>query len=282
MTQTSASLPVLPVRLPVPSDGIVFWQLPTDFYPWTELLADIERLQEQEMTAVLDIDQQGRWARFIWVRGQLRGGMGAGGSEVTLSAAMLGLPRAHLTLTRTPPVLAEVLWDCRAKSPQVLEMRWPEVRHQLERERFQGILLADQHFSFWEGGQVTTGALPLPGAACQIWASSSRESRDLIIRVWAEVIAATYRANPSFDEVWKAVAMQVSSRYPVMDPFGGEVMVRQGQLEIDDEVTLQELRPALIAAYRQCLQRLHMSLADLPVAGMRERGAWNEAGLGAL
>lgn len=287
MTQPASSSPLpassvagpLSLRLPVPREHSVFEELPTDFYPWTEVLTELETLQGHALTGVLDVQQGERWARFVWLRGQLLGGVGAGGGDVPLAGAMRGLPRARVTLSLTEPLVAELLWSCRQAAPQPLGAPWPEAHARLERERFQGVLLSEQRSSFWEGGQVVTGSLPRTGAGGLTVSASSLIDRAALIEVWTELIALTSEARPGFDELWKQLSLQASARYPVLDPFGGEVVVRRGQLRVHEDVPAQELRPALLVTYRACLTRLGVRLSDLPLGTLRRRADWAAAGL---
>lgn len=278
MTQTPASPPA-PLRLPVPQDKAVFQRLSTDFYPWTEVVTELEALEKHNLTGVLDVQQQGRWARFVWVRGQLRGGMAASGSDVTLGDAMRGLPRAQVSLVQTEPLVAEVLWESRKTPPQRLNVAWPEVQTLLMREQFQGALISGPHCSFWEGGRVMTGTLPQTGAPCFTLASSNRLNREVLLRVWSTLIQATHRIAPRFDETWKQVSMQLSTRFPVLDPFASEIRVSRGQLTVEEEVPMQELRPAMLEAYRYCLQKLNLRLSEIAVGDLRDTPDWAAAGL---
>ena len=277
-----APLPAAPLRLPVPQDQAVFRRLSTDFYPWTEVLTELETLQQQGLTGVLDVEQQGRWARFVWVSGQLLGGLAASGSEVTLDVAMRGLPRAWVTLTVTDPLVAEVLWDCRRTPPRQLPLPWPAVHAGLQRERFQGVLLAGPHCSFWEGGRVTSGALPPAGAACYALSSGQQHNRELLISTWREVLAVTAQAAPRFEEVWKGVSMQLAGRHPVLDPFAGEVTLIRGRLAVEEDVPMQELLPALLGAYRMSLRQLRLDLRGLPLDAVRGGPGWAATGLETL
>ncbi|SEJ04368.1 hypothetical protein SAMN04488058_103179 [Deinococcus reticulitermitis] len=268
-----------PLRLPVPRDHLVFGPLPTDFYPWTEVLAELELRQTQALTGVLDVQQGERWARFVWVRGELRGGIGAGGREVSLAGAMRGLPRAFVTLSLTEILVADLVWACRQVSPQSLNASWPAAHAQLERERFGGVVISGPHSSFWEDGRVVTGSLPQPGASCLAIAAPGSLDREALIEVWSELIALTRQAHPGFDELWKQLSLQASARYPVLDPFAGEVTVSRGQLRVHEDVPAQELRPALLATYRACLSRLGLNLSDLPLNLLRRRADWAATGL---
>lgn len=277
MTQNTSNQPTL--RLPVPHDQAVFTHLSTDFYPWTEIVSELEAAQSHELTAILDVQQDARWARFVWVRGQLRGGIAASGSEVTLADAMRGLPRAHVSLIRTEPLVAEVVWECRKMQPQLVDVSWPEAQAKLIREQFQGALLSGPHCSFWEGGRVMLGTLPAAGMPCFILTTSKGMHRETLLRVWREVIKVTYRAEPRFDEVWRQVSMQLSAQYPALDPFAGELTVTRGQLNVENEVPTAEFRSAMLDAYRHCLRRLELRVEDLPFGQLRLGSDWADAGL---
>lgn len=271
--------PTASIRLPLPTDRPVYTQLSTDFYPWTEVLTDLERRQDPEFSAVMDVQQDDRWARFVWVRGAARGGVGAGGRDVTLEAAMRGLPRAQVSLVNVDPLVAEIVWTCRTNTPRVLGNTWPAAFDELNRERFYGALLSGPNCSYWESGRVVTGALPQSGVPCVVVSPVSRLDRETFIMFWQELIALTQRANPAFSEAWRQVSMQLSAEHLVLDPFAHEVTVSGGQLRVERDVSLRELRPALLAAYQASLVRLGMRLADLPTANLRQHEVWVASGL---
>lgn len=267
------------IRLPVPTDRSAYPRLCTDFYPWTEVLIDLERRQEPEFTAVLDVQQDERWARFVWVRGALRGGVGAGGGEVTLDAAMRGLPRAKVSLTQVDPLVAEVVWACRKNTPRVLAEVWPTAFDELSREHFYGALLSGPYCSYWEAGRVVTGALPQPGMTCVVVTPVTRMDRDSFVQFWQELVALTGRANAGFTEAWRQVSLQLSAEHVALDPFANEISLSGGQLHIEPDLSVTEMRSALLAAYQGTLARLGLSLTDLPTARLQQHEAWAASGL---
>lgn len=279
MTHASTTPPTAPTRLPLPQDQVIYLPLSTDFYPWTEVLTDIERRQEPSFTAVLDIQEENRWARFVWVRGALRGGVAASGQDVPLDVAVRALPNAHVALTGLEPAVAEVVWNCRAAPAKALAQAWPAPLEQLERERFTGALLAGDDCSYWEAGTVLSGVLPAAGVVCLAVAPDDGAERASLVHFWRELIAVTQRSQPDFSGVWRQVSMQLSDRYVVLDPFAHEINVEEGRLSVDDDVTLDELRPAMLTAYRASLRRLNVRLQDLPITTLSQREAWIASGL---
>ncbi|MFD1730736.1 hypothetical protein ACFSC4_06105 [Deinococcus malanensis] len=73
--------------------------------------------------------------------------------------------------------------------------------------------------------------------------------------------------------------MALSDEHPCLDPFAQEVVLTNGILQVDPELELQELRPALSAALRQMMNRAGVRLADLPLGALRQRPEWLAAEL---
>lgn len=280
MTQSSPS-PSVSTRLPVPQDRVAYSNLSTDFYPWTELLSELDRT-DQEFTAVLDMQQENRWARFVWVRGELRGGVGGAGRDVTLETAMRALPRAYISLAHVEPLIAEIIWKCRATPPRPLATVWPDAYDQLSRERFFGALISGSNCSFWESGRVITGSLPQTDVPCLIVSPLSNLDRESLVLFWEELISITYNYNPEFDATWRQVTVELSKRYPVLDPFLRDIAVHRGRLLIEADVPTVDMRPALLAAFQTTLSRLGIRLTELPIDTLSNHPGWLAAGLEVL
>lgn len=276
--QPPPSLPA-PLRLPVPTDQGLF-ALHTDHYSWTDILTDLERLPDQDFSAVLDVEDTPRWARFVWVRGQLGGGLAASGQDVDLTLAARALPRAHVSLVQVEPQVAEMLWECRRAPARLLPTPWPALHAELEQGHFYGVLVAGDRCSFWAAGRVVSGSLPVAGARCYALDSSETLGRDDLVALWTELMVLTARFQPEFPAVWRQACLELSGRYPVLDPFAGEVTLRGQRLEVSEEAPVQELRPALLSCYRTCLRRLGLRLRELPTQTLEYRAAWPKAGLG--
>ncbi len=122
------------------------------------------------------------------------------------------------------------------------------------------------------------GTFPKPGAACVTLSPPVIDDRPTLLAFWMELIAVTHRAFP-LDEAWRQVSIGLAVDHPCLDPFAQEVRVLGGVLQVDQEVGVSELRPALLAAYRATLTRLGVRLADLPTASLREQPIWATAGL---
>lgn len=274
-----APQPLPPTRLPIPQDRLVYQQLSTDYYPWTEVLTDLERRQEPDFSAVMDVQDQGRWARFVWVRGVPKGGVGAGGRDVPLDVTMRALPRAQITLAQVDPLVAEIVWACRASAARPLPNPWPGAYDLLTREQFHGALISGQHCSFWEAGRVITGALPQSGMPCLIVPSTVSQPEVNLVPFWQKLVLLTHKANSNFSETWRQVSMQLSGEHPILDPFANEVRVVNGQLQVDKDASPKELQPALLAAYQATLKRLGVRVIDLPLGELRRDEHWRAAGL---
>ncbi|GAA5531943.1 hypothetical protein [Deinococcus aluminii] len=272
-------MPIPHPRLAVPLDRAVYRQLLTDHYPWTEVTVDLARRQAEGLSGVFDAQQGPDWARFVWVRGTLRGGFSAAG-DVTWPATLSALPRAQVTLTALDPAVADLVWSSRDQTPQVLEAPWPGSQATLERQRFSGVLLAGQTCSFWEGGRTVGGTLPPPGVPCLTLSRlpGGAEAHAALLGFWRELIATTHRVTP-LDEAWRLVSLRLAGEYPCLDPFAREVTVQGGQLQVEPDVPAAEVQPALLSAFQATLARVGLRLADLPLTELRARPEWASAGL---
>ncbi|MEF2278028.1 hypothetical protein V3W47_06915 [Deinococcus sp. YIM 134068] len=273
---TAPTLPTPPVPpLDLPLDQAVYARLHTDHYPWTEVTLDLTVRQSQGLSGVFEAQQGTKWARFVWVRGSLRGGFTAAG-DLAWGAMTAALPRARVTLAALGPAVAELVWVCRHLKPQDAGT-WPDARGVLEDGVFSGVLLAGGACSFWEGGRPLGGSLPPTGAPCHTLAAPGTEEAGLLA-FWTEVIAATHAHTP-LDEAWRAVSVRLAGAHPCLDPFAREVGVQGGRLRVEPGVSAAELRPALLAAFQGTLARLGVGVADLPLAELRARPGWAAAGL---
>ncbi|WP_040383576.1 hypothetical protein [Deinococcus apachensis] len=266
-------------RLPLPPSRAVYSQLHTDHYPWTEVTVDLAARQAQGLSGVFDAQQGPSWARFVWVRGTLRGGFSAGG-DVSWPAALAALPRAQVTLAALDPAVADLVWASRTWAPQPLEGLWPTPQAALTRERFSGVLLGGPACSFWEGGQPLDGTLPAPGATCVALPRlpGGTGGREALLTFWTDLITAAHRLSP-LDEAWRQVSVRLSGQHPCLDPFAREVTVTGGRLRVDPDLPLGEAQPALLGAFQGTLARLGLRLADLPLAELRTRPEWAASGL---
>ncbi|WP_034355858.1 hypothetical protein [Deinococcus phoenicis] len=269
-------------RLSVPLDQAVYVQLCTDHYPWTEVTVDLAARQAQGLSGVFDAQQGPDWARFVWVRGILRGGFTAAG-DAAWPAVLAALPRAQVTLATLDPALAELVWSSRTQAPQQLEEHWPELQGTLERQRFSGVLLGGRACSFWEGGRAIGGTLPPAGVVCTTLSRlpGGMVTHAALLDFWRDLIAATHRTAP-LDEAWRQVSVRLAGQHPCLDPFAREVVVQGGQLHVEADVPPTEAQPALLGAFQATLARLGLRLTDLPLTELSGRPEWAAAGLEAL
>lgn len=275
------TLPATTAPFPVPEDQAVYLGLSTDHYPWTDVTIDLAVRQGQGLSGVLDAWQQGRWARFLWLRGELLGGFTWGGQEVAWATATLALPRARVSLTAQEPRVVQLLWSSRSSNPRPLSEPWPGVQASLQRDMFTGVVLGDGHGSYWEGGQILAGTVPPPGTACMAITPYSEISAAHLAEFWRALLNTVSRSVP-LEATWREVCTRLCATYDCLDPFAQEIVLRGGQLYVDAELPVQEFRPALLAALRGTLTRLGIRLNDLPLMELRARPEWTAAGLETL
>lgn len=275
-------MPMPQPRLPVPLDHAVYVHLHTDHYPWTEVTVDLAVRQAEGLSGVFDAQQGSDWARFVWVRGALRGGFTAAG-DITWPATLAALPRAQVTLAPLDPAVAELVWASRTQAAQPRAEGWPDLHSILERQRFSGVLLGGQACSFWEGGRAIGGTLPPAGVPCTTLSRlpDGAVGQAALLDFWRDLIAAAHRAAP-LDEAWRLVSVRLAGEHPCLDPFAREVTVQGGRLHVEAEVPNDEVLPALLAAFQATLARLGLRLSDLPLGGLPARPEWVAVGLEAL
>ncbi|MFC3835495.1 MULTISPECIES: hypothetical protein [Deinococcus] len=275
------TLPATTEPLPAPEDQAVYLGLSTDHYPWTDITIDLAVRQGQGLSGIFDARQDGRWARFVWLRGELLGGFTWGGQEVTWATATLALPRAHVSLTVQEPRVVQLLWSSRSSTPQPLAEPWPGVQEGLQRDMFTGVVLGGGHSSYWEAGQIQAGTVPPPGTACLTITPYSEISAAQLAGFWQALLVTVNRSVP-LETTWREVCTRLCSTYDCLDPFAQEIVLRGGHLFVDPELSLQQIRPALLAALRGTLSRLGVRLNDLPLMELRARPEWTAAGLETL
>lgn len=275
----SPTLPLPTAPPPLPLDRVIYADLCTDHYPWTEIMLDLETRQAAGFSGVLDAVQGDRWARFVWVRGQCLGGFTGGGQAVTWDVTHGGLPRARVRLGECSPPVGAVVWTSRAARAGALAGRWPDTQLILKREQFYGLVVSEELCSVWESGQVLAGHLPDDGALCVAYSPNTAENREQLLQFWRHLLAAVH-SNVSLDEVWQQTCVRLSAEHPCLDPFVREVTLRGGVLNVDPTVAVGEFRPALQTALRVALMTLGVSLDDLALGDLPNRPEWAAAGLG--
>lgn len=273
---TNTELYNSPIRLPLPQKRVIY-SLSTDFYPWTELIADLERRQQVGWSAILDVQQDERWARYIWINGADQGGFAPNGNEVAFLTIARGLPNAMVTLYEIDPAVAEVIWVCRKEVPKPASTAWPKLAVELGQSKFTGTLLGNET-SFWKGGRMVGGAMPSDDKPCYLVMTPRNEIGIAMLQFWTGLMHDSQIAQPRFTEVWRQVAVELSLEYPLLDPFDDEVELVAGKLSVNSEIDWQILHPALRISYLMTARRLGVSLADL-AGRWREHSLWEVSGL---
>ncbi|WP_052195444.1 hypothetical protein [Deinococcus radiopugnans] len=278
---TESSAPTLPPTAPppLPLDRMIYADLCTDHYPWTEIMVDLEARQTAGFSGVLDAVQGERWARFVWARGQCLGGFTGGGQAVGWAQTHGGLPRARVRLGECPAPVSAVIWTSRAARAGQLAGRWPDTQLILKHEQFYGLLVSEELCSVWESGQVLAGQVPDSGALCVAYSPNTPENREPLLRFWRDLLAAVHH-NVSLDEVWQQTCVRLSAEHPCLDPFVHDVTLRGGVLNVDPGVAVGEFRPALQTALRAALLGLGVGLDNLALGNLPSRPEWAAAGLG--
>ncbi|AWT35132.1 hypothetical protein GCM10008956_20900 [Deinococcus arenae] len=277
-----STVPTAPPKLthpvPIPQDAAVYSALSTDHYPWTEVTADLALRQGQGFTGAFDAWQGARWARFLWHQGTLLGGYTHAGQAVNWATVMQGLPRARVSLTELSARMVDLLWTTRDVDGRPAPAAWPAARPVLEAQHYHGLMLSGAACSYWLAGRHVSGDLPAEGTGAWLFAPNSEANRAGLLRFWQDLLAATHRAHP-LDATWQEVTVRLAEQHPCLDPFAQDVTLQGGHLSVQDDVPVDEFRPALSAALRGVLARLGVRLVDLPITNLRDRPEWAAAGL---
>ncbi|RTR29431.1 hypothetical protein [Deinococcus radiophilus] len=270
-----------PPRTPPSALGPVYHQLSTDFYPWTEVIADLRMRAQAGQSLLFQAESPAACARFVWRDGQLLGGY-SGARDLPFSALMRGLPRARVTLLSLSGEAAQAIWDARqAEGGQALQGDAATVSQQLAGQS--GVLLGhgpERSLSYWQAGKPLHGVW-YPEAGEQEWrfmVQAQPLDRTELVQFWSQVLALTHR-RAALDEVWRQASLELAADHPALDPFTREIVVRTGELSVDPGVDTDELRPALLAAYRNVLERLGLRIQDLPLENLRQHEIWSASGL---
>ena len=261
------------LRIPLPSGPAIFHALSTDHYPWAELTAELDSRREQGFTGVLDVQQGGRWARFLLGPEQLRG-FTTGGQAVSLAAAMRAMPRAQVTLTPLDAGVCDLVWAFRVGNPAPRTLLWPGARQTLETSLFTGALIAPSGRSYWRAGQVLAGSLPALGEACAALEPDQEFDRGGTLLFWQEVMGVLAR-HTDLNALWSQARVVLTDAHPCLDPFTQEVVWEAETLRVDDALSVTELNAAMTAGVKLIAQRGAVRLADLPLNHLARRPEWH-------
>ncbi|MFC6590609.1 hypothetical protein ACFP81_11560 [Deinococcus lacus] len=191
---------------------------------------------------------------------------------------MRGLPRASVSVWPLEAAAAKALWDTRRVSPQ--QAPEGDLSAWLRQQSYSGFVYAPEGpGSFWRRGELQRGELP-PGAALLVPVREP-ESREDLVEFWTQLVALTHR-QAGIDETWRQASIDLAGQFPSLDPFARDIMVQTGELTVDSDVALNELKPALLSVYRLTLSRLGLRVQDLPLQALRGRPEWESSGLSRL
>lgn len=262
----------------------VYQHLSTDFYPWSEVIADLKARSQSGQSLLFQACSPAAQADFVWQAGRLLGGY-SGPHDLSFAALMRNLPRAHVSLMPLNEAAAGALWAHRAAQGQTLRGTATRISERLADQS--GILSSmgagRRSVCLWEGGAPRWGYWDEASPAQEWHFVSLGRNPDVgeLSLFWGQVLSVTHR-RAALDEAWRQAALGLSTRHPVLDPFLREVTVRTGELHVDPQVEAAELQPALLDTYRAALVRLGLQLSDLPLDTLRAHKLWEPSGLAAL
>lgn len=259
----------------------VYHDLSTDFYPWAEVIADLKVRSQAGQSLLFQAESGGTAARFLWRGGQLMGGH-SGARDLNFAALMRGLPRARVTLLNLSAEAAEALWEHRTAVGEPLSGTPAEVMAGLSGRT--GVLLCGPEVCYYEAGEPVYGFWSPQSEEQRAWqfvALTQPLDRDELVMFWSQLLLMTHR-RAALDEAWRQASLALAGDYPILDPFTREVTLKTGELQIDPDVSAEELQPALLTAYAVTLKRLGLRLSDLSLDTLRRHELWERSGLPAL
>lgn len=263
---------ILDMALPA---GKPLYAVSSRYFPWTEVYADLE--QRAEFSGVL---AWGR-SRFWWSAGQPLGGHNSMQHFQELPELAQMQPQGLLTLVQLSPESAELASAAeRAEAGPLLP--WATAQKVVGTPGFLGAVLSPGRTWLWQRGQQL-GNLPLPAAddTVMMVRTEMQLSPDDLVGFWNEALrlcAAAVRP----DHHWQSVAVRLAERHACLDPFAQEVVVRGGAFELQAEVPVSELQPALRDAMGLLLARAQLSAHDPVLATLNRHPLWEASGAGDL
>lgn len=261
----------------LPHDQAAYSAISTDFWPWPEVFADLDR--RDHFSGVLEIRHLRHRARALWLDGAPLGGYSED-AEVDLAELARVFPRASLDLYSLDADVALLAWQCRQSDLQSEKTLWDEVKAGQILKGFSGIIRAASGDSFWQAGQHLEGPVPQPGEqVVLVEAPRKAISSESVIEFYNSAFGAAAR---HFDVSghWRASALELADEHLCLDPFAREVVYENGQLQLVNSVSADELLPALRDAYALMLVRAGRRADELPLAGLRTHALWSQSGLG--
>jgi len=261
----------------VPHDQPAYADLPTDFWPWPEVLSDVT--QRPNLSAALEVRQDGRRARLLWANGEPLGVHGDTG-DTDPAALMLSHPRAHVSLYLLDPSVARMAWMCRNTPPEHSPYDWATLRGDLVQRGFTGIVRSGAGDSYWQSGRILGGPEPLTTERVSLLTPpvSAIKTEDVIDFYTQALAAAETRFN--VEPVWRAVALELADDHPCLDPFAREVVYENRKLALHASIPTSELLPALKEAFLDTLRRGGTGPALIPLDPLRQHPLWSVSGLG--
>jgi len=261
----------------VSRDRPAYTALPTDYWPWPEVLADLAA--RPNLSGALELSQGEARARALWADGEFLGAHDAR-TDHDLGGAMLALPRASVSLLLLDPVVARLAWRCRDVDPVPAGQDWTGLRSALEERAFSGVVRALGGDSFWQQGVRVSGPEPLATERVSLLTPGVRDvSPEEIVRFYGAVLGAASRLF-AVESVWRASALELADDHPCLDPFAREVIYENGQLSLGTRVPTDELLPALRDATRLTLRRAGHRPSNLALDALRGEPLWSVSGLG--
>ena len=255
--------------------------LSTDQYPWSDICADLDT--RPFLSAVLEARQAGRRGRFLWRAGDALGGFDSA-ADLSMTTFMRAFPRATLQLSLIDPAVASLAWQCRSVQPEALASSWPEAQNELARSGFGGALLGGEGqgaVSYWQAGKPVAGTLPLGGAVYTVSAPQLMTSSGLC-GFWSQVLALAAAQAPELPATWRTCAAELAGQHPCLDPFVRDVWLDQLSVHAVPDLSISELREALLAVFDMALRRVKVRVRALPVAELQASPLWAASGAGDL
>lgn len=261
----------------VPREQTIYAFLPTDYWPWSEVLQDLA--QRSGMSGALELRQGAVRARMLFAEGAVLGAHSES-ADADLATLMWMMPRAAVSLVSLPPAVARLAWQCRVAEAQVAGATWQTLRANLKFKAFTGIVRSSAGDSYWQSGVMIGGAEPAEADVVTLLAPSLEAiSNTAIVEFYSQALSITSRSVAA-ESLWRASALDLADDHLCLDPFAREVVYENGKLAVTQDVSPEELLPALRDAFSLLLQKAGRRAGDLGLDSLRAHPLWALSNLG--
>ncbi|PYE55717.1 hypothetical protein [Deinococcus yavapaiensis] len=261
----------------VPREQSIYAFLPTDYWPWSEVLQDLA--QRSGMSGALELRQGAVRARVLFAEGTVLGAYSES-ADADLATLMWMMPRAVVSLVSLSPAIARLAWQCRVADAQVANAPWSTLRATLKFKAFTGVVRSSVGDSYWQAGVMIGGPEPTEHDVVTLIAPSLEAiSNTTILEFYNQALSITAKSVAA-ENLWRAAALDLADDHLCLDPFAREVVYENGKLAVTHDLAPEELLPALRDAFSLLLDKAGRRAGDLGLESLRAHPLWALSSLG--